>query len=64
MKSLKIFIQTINMALKEGFAAITDFLHDYHNEPDYRQGINQIIGPVLLVLAVLIVLLILGLLWK
>lgn len=60
---MKLFT-TIKEALKEGFSATTDFLHDYQKEADYRQGINQLIGPVLLVLAVLIVLLILGLLWK
>lgn len=64
MKTLKTFIHTAKQALKEGFAAITDFLQDYQKEADYRQGINQIIGPVLLVLSVLTVLLILGLLWK
>lgn len=64
MKTLKTLIHTAKEALKEGFSATTYFLYDYHNEPVYRQGINQIIAPVLLVLAVLIVLLILGLLWK
>ncbi|WP_306534047.1 hypothetical protein [Geobacter sp.] len=64
MKTLKTLLHTAKEALKESFSATTDFLHDYHNEADYRQGINQIIGPVLLVLAVLIVLLILGLIWK
>lgn len=64
MKTLITLLHTSKQALKEGFAAITDFLNDYHNEPDYRRGINQIIAPVLLVLAVSIALLILDLLWK
>lgn len=64
MKTLITLLHTAKEALKEGFSATTDFIHDYQKEADYRQGINQIISPILFILAVLTVLLIVGLIWK